>query len=207
MSTPREELGRLLEEREEGARQTRTRLEAGALLGAAQLGYARLTVQEVLNLTGVGRNRFYREFKSLSDCYAAAYEREIDLVGERLLGGCGASWEEGLDEALAVLRGLVLQRPLLARALFVEVHVAGEPALAKRREVWERLSHALDRARRETSKPRHSPPPLTAAFMLGAIECAVCDYLLGGKDRGFEETLAALRALIVEAYGRSPAEQ
>ncbi|MGN6275690.1 MAG: TetR/AcrR family transcriptional regulator [Solirubrobacterales bacterium] len=199
MSTPREELRRLLEERERGARETRGRLEAGVLLGAAQRGYARLTVQAVLNLTGVNRNRFYREFKSLSQCYAAAYGREIDLVSERMLGDCEDGWERGLDKALAVLHELVLDRPLLARALFIEVHVAGEPALAKRREVWERLSHALDGARRETSKSRHSPPPLTALFILSAAEAAVAGCLLGRGD-DFSKTLQALQELIVELY-------
>jgi AcrR family transcriptional regulator len=199
LSTPREELQRLLEERERGEKEARARLEAGALLGAAQLGYARLTVQAVLRLTGVGRNRFYREFKSLSHCYSAAYAREIDLVSERMLEGCAADWRSGLENGLAVLRELVLDRPLLARALVVEVHVAGEPALAKRREVWERLSHALDGARRETSKSRHSPPPLTAWFILSAAEAAVGGFLLGGRQ-DFSETLQGLQELIVELY-------
>lgn len=200
MSTPRKELRRLLEERERGARETRARLEAGTLLGAAELGYARLTVKAVLNLTGVNRNRFYREFESLSECYAVAYAREIDLVSDRMLEGCGESWEEGLDKALTVLRELVLDRPLLARALFVEVHVAGEPALAKRREVWERLSHALDGARRETSKSRHSPPPLTASFILSAAESAVGRFLLSDGEQSFPETLEALQDLILDLY-------
>lgn len=198
--TPHAELARLLETRKQREGEIRARLEAGTLLAVAELGYARTTVQAVLDRSAVSRNRFYREFDNLRECFAAAYSGEIDLLTERLLAGCGDGWGEGLDSGLSVLRGLVLERPLLARALLVEVHVAGEPALAKRREVWERLSHALDGARRETAVPRHSPPPLTAAFMLGAIEAAVCDYLLEGTGDNFGEMLAELRALIRGAY-------
>lgn len=198
--TPGGELERLAKAQREASRERRSRLEAAALQGSAELGYAKLTVQKVIERARVSRNSFYREFDNLDSCYASAYRKEMGLLSESLLARCGEGWWAGLDGALAVTRDLVLEQPLLARALLVEVHVAGEAAIATKREVWERLSHALDGARRETTKPRHSPPPLTAAFMLGAIECAVCDFLLGGRGGDLERTLSALRQLIVEAY-------
>jgi AcrR family transcriptional regulator len=197
--SPREELERLSKAQRGGAAERRRKLEEAALRGSAELGYANLTVQKVLDRARVSRNAFYREFENLDSCYASAYGREIDLLIDTLLGKCDEGWPAGLDGALDMTRAFVLEQPLLARALLVEVHVAGEPALAKKREVWERLSHALDRARRET-EPRHSPPPLTATFMLSAIECAVCDFLLGGADGDLGTTFSSLRTLIVEAY-------
>lgn len=197
--TPRGELDRLEKARREASDRVRAKLESAALRGSAELGYANLSVQAVLDRAKVSRSRFYREFDNLGACYASAYAKEIELLSERLLSGCG-DWEGGLGRALRVLQELVEENPLLTRALLVEVHVAGEPAIAKKREVWERLSHALDGARRETPRPRHSPPPLTAAFMLGAIECAVCDFLLGERGDDFGQTLSELRDLIVETY-------
>lgn len=198
--TPRRELDRLQKLRREESGRRRAELEAAALRGSAELGYANVTVQAVLDRAEASRSRFYREFDNLGACYASAYAKEIDLLSERLLAGCADGWERGLDQALHVIRALVEDDPLLARALIVEVHVAGEPAIAKKREVWERLSHALDRARRETTKPRHSPPPLTASFMLSAIESAVCQFLLDGARDDFGQTVSALRDLIVETY-------
>jgi AcrR family transcriptional regulator len=198
--TPRGELDRLQKLRGADFDQRRAELEAAALRGCAELGYANLTVQAVLDRTGASRSRFYREFDNLGACYASAYAKEIELLSERVLPGCVDGWENGLDHALGVVRKLVEDDPLLARALIVEVHVAGEPAIAKKREVWERLSHALDGARRETTKPRHSPPPLTAAFMLSAIESAMCQFLLNGAREDFGQTVSALRDLIVETY-------
>lgn len=198
--TPRGELDRLSKAQREASGDRRARLEAAALQGSAELGYASLTVQKVLERAKMSRTGFYREFDNLDSCYASAYGKEIDLLSARLLAACEEGWQAGLDAALEVTRDFVLGEPLLARALFVEVHVAGGPALAKKREVWERLSHALDGARRETSKPRHSPPPLTAVFMLSAIECAACDFLLGERGDDFGQTLSELRDLIVETY-------
>jgi AcrR family transcriptional regulator len=198
--TPRRELARLEKARREGADQRRAEIESAVLRGSAELGYANLTVQAVLDRAGASRARFYREFDNLDDCYASAYGKQIELLSRRLLIGCGGGWESGLEQALRVLQELVEENPRLARALFVEVNVAGETAIAKKREVWERLSHALDGARRETSKPRHSPPPLTATFMLSAIECAVCQFLLDGERDDFGRTISALRDLIVETY-------
>jgi AcrR family transcriptional regulator len=198
--TPRRELDRLQAVRRADSDQRRAEFEAAALCGCAELGYANLTVQAVLDRVGASRSRFYREFENLGACYASAYAKEIELLSEQVLAGCVGGWERGLDQALDVVRKLVEDDPLLARALIVEVHVAGEPAIAKKREVWERLSHALDGARRETTKPRHSPPPLTASFMLSAIESAVCQFLLNGARADFGQTVSALRDLIVETY-------
>jgi AcrR family transcriptional regulator len=193
------EFERLLQGQSGRAIQPRRRLEAGVLLASGEIGYSTLTVQAVLDRTGDGRTRFYDEFASLGDCYAAAYSREIEIFAWRLLRGCSGGWRTGLHKALAELESLVLEQPLFARGLLVEVNVAGEPALTKKRELWERLSRALDRARRETTGSRHSPPPLTAPFMVGAIETAVGSVLLD-RNENFPETIRFLGDLILETY-------
>jgi AcrR family transcriptional regulator len=193
------EFERLLQGQSGRAIQPRRRLEAGVLLASGETGYSTLTVQAVLDQTGDSRTRFYEEFSSLGDCYAAAYSREIEIFARRLLRGCSGGWRTGFYKALAELESLVLEQPLFARGLLVEVNVAGEPALTKKRELWERLSRALDRARRETTGSRHSPPPLTAPFMVGAIESAVGSVLIDGHEN-FPETIRFLGDLILETY-------
>lgn len=197
---PGGELDRLRNAYFAGVEKRRAELEIAALLSSAELGYANLTVQAVLDRSGVSRNRFYREFDNLAACFSSAYCREIEQLSERLLKGCDGGWLAGLDGALATLQEMVLTEPKLTRAMVVEVHVAGGQALAKRKEVLERLSHALDGARREIPRSRHSPPPLTAPFMLSAIEAAVCHFFLDPEVDDFGQTVAALRNLIVDAY-------
>ncbi|MGN6258889.1 MAG: TetR/AcrR family transcriptional regulator [Solirubrobacterales bacterium] len=197
---PREELERLLAERQTAESEKRERLKAAVLVVSGERGYARMTVQDVLERAEIARSRFYREFSNLDDCYCSAYTSEIDRVAAQLLDGCGGDWRAGLEQALTALEELVVEQPHLARGIFVEVFVAGGRALDKRREVWERLSHALDGARRETAEPRHSPPPLTASFMLSVCEAAVWSFLLGDRSGDFGEIVEELKALVAEAY-------
>lgn len=199
--TPRRKLEDLQAEQLRAREASRVRLEAAVLEAAGELGYARLTVQAVLDRSGVGRSRFYREFANLAECFACAYVAAIERLCERLLVGCRpGAWRAALVSALDVLSRLLAERPLIARALVLEVHVAGEPALAKQREVWERLSRAMDGARRETDSSRHSPPPLTASFMVSAIEAAVGRALLSGDPGSFRESAPRLRDLIFDVY-------
>jgi hypothetical protein len=71
--------------------------------------------------------------------------------------------------------------------------------MAKREEVFERLTRAIDSARRETES-RHSPPPITAAFMLSAIEESVVMALVKDEPGRFAETVPELTFLAAAAY-------
>jgi hypothetical protein len=88
-----------------------------------------------------------------------------------------------LEAALDEIAGWARQHPELARGLLIEAHTAGEQVHQNRKEVFERFSHALDSARRET-RSRHSPPPLTAEFIVHAIDTALVNALSDGpRDR------------------------
>lgn len=186
----------------------RERLLRTVLEVAGERGYRRASVELVLERSGSSRRQFYTHFEGLDQCYAAAYEAWIERVVARLggaAGECEGDWGERLAAALAELAALVAEQPQLARGLFAEVHVAGGPAFAKRKEVVERLSHAIDSARRELDSP-HQPPPITAVFMVGAIDAAVLSDLL---ERAGGRALTAAIPLLVDwicgAYRREPA--
>jgi AcrR family transcriptional regulator len=180
---------------------TRGRLELAALQTSGELGYRRLTVGLMLARTGVSRTRFYEIFANKADCYGAAYERLIEDLGEEILatGAAEPSWSRGLERALARVAALVEAEPLIARALLAEVHLADDARLAKRKEVFERLSRAIDLARRE-NESRHSPPPITAAFILNAIEASVVDALLRERPEDFGREVPNLVYLALSLY-------
>ncbi len=179
------------------------RLMEAMLESCGDLGYRRVSVKHVLERSGVSRGGFYAIFANKAECYAQAYETHSSRLCAELLAGCAEQegWRAGLDEALARLGRFACERPLLAGGLLIQVHVAGKPALDTREELLERLSRALDGARRET-RPRHSPPPLTAAFMVRAIEAAVASALTKGEPELFtDEAAPALAQLVAQAYG------
>ena len=133
------------------------------LAACGEKGYRRVAVQDVIDRYGGNRVQFYRHFASKADCYAAAYETEAERLSERILEAAGAAsdWRLGLRAGLDELAGFAERRPLLARGLLVEVHVAGGPALARRARAAERFARAIDGGRREpgarVTRRRRSP--------------------------------------------------
>jgi hypothetical protein len=150
------------------------------LIAAGELGYQEVAVTDVVARLEPGVSAdFERHFASVGECFAAAYEAGTECLCTVLLDAFAAEddWVRGLRAALIELSELIEREPILARALLLEGQAAGPRALAKYQEVIERLSRAIDDARRETES-RHSFSPLTGRFILGAIEFAVCSSLL-----------------------------
>jgi AcrR family transcriptional regulator len=182
-------------------RKRRCRLQRAVLEAAGEVGYRDLAVRHVLDRSGESRGGFYRHFESKADCYARAFEAAGDRLCCRLLEVAGSedSWQRGLRSALDEFARLLEQNPLLARGMLVEVYIAGEPAMAKRKEVFERLSRAIDSARRE-NESRHSPPPIAADFILSAIETTAVNALIQGAPRNFTAAVPELADLATMVF-------
>lgn len=172
-----------------GPAEIRERIMEATLHVAGEFGYQGVTVRRVLERYEGFRAQFYKHFSCIADCYEQAYATEAERLSEMLLaaGRRHDSWQAGLESALCALSQFAVTRPMVARGLLIEVHAAGEPSLRKRREVFERLSHAIDGARRET-KSRHSPPPLTAMFIIHLVDAAASDALVRDDPDRFAPT-------------------
>jgi AcrR family transcriptional regulator len=199
--TPRSELARIRArraEREEGVREA---IMEATLEACGEHGFRAATVQDAIDRWGGSRTGFYRQFKNKSEAYAAAHEVALEALRERLLGAAreAAGWRPGVRAALEELASYLAERPLLAKGVLVEVHVAGDPALARRAEVQARLVEALDRAREELPEG-DGPPPLTARFMLGAVDAAAAGALATGEPAAFADAVPELTRMIVAAY-------
>jgi len=166
-----------------------------------ELGYRRVTVEHVYRHFGGYRGLFYKHFRNKADCFIAAYEAEADWLYAQLARAAARGMRrQEIQVALETLAAYVVEQPTRAKAIFCEVHIAGADALGKRREVLERLSRALDSACRDT-RSRHSPPPITAEFMVCVIDQAVSSALVAGRPEQFAQDLPELTALICQVYG------
>jgi AcrR family transcriptional regulator len=179
---------------EEGA------LEAMLLVVGAR-GYEKATVQEVLERSGISRDRFQRRFGSKKACFARAYEVAADRTcAEVLEAGRGAeSWRAGFRAALARLLRTVAEQPLMARALLIEVRAARGEAWAKHQQLVERFASAVDLAR-QAPGARPGATPFTAQFVVGAIEEAICTEIGAGRTAVVERLLPDLAHLAVLQY-------
>jgi|SRR5689334_3105146 len=183
------------------ARAPRERLLEAMLLVSGELGYERVSVKHVIERARASRATFYKNFEDREDCFAQAYRDASEWLYRRITGVARRqpSWREGLRAALAELLEFCANQPAIAKAVFVEVHAAGKQALAQRADLMERLSHALDGARREISS-RQAPPPVTSTFMVGAIDTLVCAKLMDDDAASAPEMLPGLLYFVVMQY-------
>jgi len=169
------------------------------LTQAGEHGLRHVSVRSVLEDCGSYRSQFYLHFTDKQDCFVLAYQDEIYRLSQRLLGVIEADEpvRTRCETALSMLSDLVAEEPALAKALFIEVHVAGEAALATRREVVERLSRAIDRTCRE-NESRHSPPPMTAEFIVGAVDQAISSALVREAPEELRNAVEELSIVLSE---------
>lgn len=181
----------------------------GVLQVVGEGGYRAASVRAVLEFSGGHRRQFYEHFDSLEDCYAQAYGTWIDRLGVTLLEAAVAAedWRAAVRSCLIELLRFVSQKPAIARALFVEVQVAGGPALTKHDEAIERLAKLLDSARAQLD-PEQAPPEATGIFVVGGVEAAVSDALAAGDASRIWDSLPELMHLIVGSYfGKEAADR
>ncbi|HVY79234.1 MAG TPA: TetR/AcrR family transcriptional regulator [Solirubrobacterales bacterium] len=170
------------------------------LLSVGARGYEKATVQEVLERSGISRDRFQRRFGGKEGCFAEAYEVAAErLCAEVLEAGCtAASWRAGFRAALARLLKTVAEQPLLAKALLIEARAARGAAWDKHQQLVERFATAIDSARGE---PGASPTTaLTAQFLVGAIEESIVAEIGAGRAATVERLLPDLCHLAVLNY-------
>jgi AcrR family transcriptional regulator len=183
------------------AQPPRQRLLQAALEVSGEIGYEQVAVRHVIERARASRATFYKHFEDFQDCFTQAHRDAAEWLYQRLIGAAKREpgWRQGLRGALAELLELCANQPAIARALFVEVHAAGERALAQRADLMERLSRALDSARREIPS-RQAPPPVTATFIVGAIDTLVCAKLMDGEAERASELLPGLLYFVVGQY-------
>jgi len=173
------------------------------LLTAGEQGYAKATVREVAERARITQNRFHARFGSKEACFALAYEGAAERLFSQLLEACrgAGSWREGFRAGLAELLRFVAEQPLLAKALLLEVRAARGQAWVTHQQIVERLTAALDTAREEPGA-RAGSTPMTAGFIAGAIEEALCMEIAAGRAADAERLLGDLtRLAFLQLFG------
>jgi AcrR family transcriptional regulator len=181
-------------------RPPRERILEAILVSSGEMGYEHIAVRHVIEQAETSRATFYKHFEDREDCFAQAYSDAGEWLYRRLIGAAQRqpSWREGLRAALAELLEFCANQPAIAKALLVEVHAAGERALAERRGLMERLSQALDSGRDPSSG--QTPPPVTSDFIVGAIDTLLAAKLLDGDGEHAPEMLPGLLHFVVMQY-------
>ena len=162
------------------------------------VGYAHMTVAEVIGRARVSRKTFYDVFADREDCFLAAFEQAIEQTRTVAVRAYTAesSWREGVRSALAHVLAFMEDEPGLTRLCVVEALGAGERVLERRAAVFGDLAHAIDLGRAEAGLT-HQPPPVTAEGVVGAVFAVIHTRVLAGRKEPLIDLLGPLMSIIV----------
>jgi AcrR family transcriptional regulator len=196
--------------RERLAEVQRARIVAAATEVVAELGYAGLTVAEIIAHAKISRRTFYEIFADREECFLAAFDAALARVAEPVLAGHAVEgpWRERIAAALTALLATFDEQPALARVLVLDALAAGPAALRRRAAAIDALVHAVDEGRRAAARAR-DPGPLAAEGVVGAVLGVLHARLLDARRRKPLLALAApLMSTIVLPYlGPAAAER
>lgn len=162
-------------------------------------GYERTAVEDAIRSAGLYRQAFYDCFQDKEDCYLQALEggfAEAEQAMRQAVAG-SSGWRDRLRGALRGLLRFLDQQPNVGRALLVEVHAAGEPAVERRTEAMEKAVKMIDLAREESEG---AAPAISAEAIVAGILAVLHTRLTAQQTEGFERLLPELMYLAVLPY-------
>jgi AcrR family transcriptional regulator len=116
--------------REEAERNHRERLFAAMVASVVEKGYEATRVADLVELSGISRSAFYRQFADKQECFLAAAEELIEpTVAVMAQAERSPSGEERMREAVQAFLKLVVSQPAAAKMCFVEIYAAGPEAV------------------------------------------------------------------------------
>jgi AcrR family transcriptional regulator len=183
---------RLGDRREDVAEGQRARVLAAMARVVGAEGYAATTVADVVREAGVSRSTFYEQFASKEACFLESYRHGVevlsDVVGQAVheAGRAGTDWREGLRAGIRGYLDALAAEPLFARTYLLEIHAAGEPALALRGEALRRFAARYGASARAAGLREPHPDALL-------VLCAGTEQLCAERLR--EHGAPALREL------------
>jgi AcrR family transcriptional regulator len=179
----------------------RQRILNGMLEAVGADGYENTSVRSVLDRCGLYRQAFYDDFRDKEDCYLQAYDAGLGQLEAMIRASAAgaADWHGKVRAGLATLLDFLDAQPNVGRALIVEVHPAGEAALAKRDAAMWRAREVIDRGRAE-ARGVPEPPAIAAEAATSGIHAVLHSRLAAGGSRGFRELLPEFMYVLVLPY-------
>ena len=179
----------------------RSRMLVAALGAVEEVGYARMTVAQVISRAKVSRKTFYDVFADREDCFLAALEHAVGPVGKLVRDAYEheSAWRDGVRAGLAELLAFLDEEPALARLYLVEALGAGPRVLERRAELLEELAEVIDRGRFVTNAVRE-PPEVAAEGVVGAVFAVLHTRALEDGQERFACLLGSLMNIVVLPY-------
>jgi AcrR family transcriptional regulator len=177
-------------------RTPRARLLAATLEGIGDVGWAELTIAEIVRRARVSKRTFYEHFPTKDACLLALYESMSNVLLNELDAATRAipSGEARLAACAALYLSRLQERPRVVRTLYIEILQLSNEGLAVRRKVMRRFAVFLQRELNATLPKRK---PISAALMT-MIVGGINELLLEAFEEDRVDRLSELVAPITE---------
>ncbi|HEY4451294.1 MAG TPA: TetR family transcriptional regulator [Solirubrobacteraceae bacterium] len=178
----------------------RARMVAAALEAVADVGYARMTVAQVISRARVSRKTFGELFSDREDCFLVALEQTLEEARRHAAAAYASQscWRDGTRAALATLLELIDQEPGLAGVCLVQALAGGERVLDLHARAVDELACAIDRGR--ALGPNRDPPSVAGEAIAGGVLAVLHTHLVDGRGEEFRTLLGPLMSTIVLPY-------
>lgn len=179
----------------------RERLLKAAAAALAEVGYAELTVKDMIDGAGVSRRTFYQLYDDKLECVLAAHEDALGRLREVIATACAGqvTWAAGVAAAVDAGLRFATRHPAETRLLLLATHTVSEPKLmGAALGAHEQFSDLL-RAGRE-QRGQGSPTELTESAVIGSVTAVVGARLGAGQVDGLRKLGPELVQIILAPY-------
>ena len=156
--------------RAEVAANQRERMSGAMVAAVAEHGYEATRVADVLEISGVSRNTFYKHFANKLECFLATMDAVVQCGGSAVESAYldhEGPWDDRLAAGFGELIATIVAQPAAARLFYVESHAAGPEAVARVDEFGLRLEEIIRRALDESPEHAGVPTELLRAILRG----------------------------------------
>jgi len=161
----------------------RQRILAAVAEAVSEVGYAAMTVEDIIKAAGVSRRTFYEHFRSKEEAFLVSYED----ISAQLMDAVVAAFDRTdtfvtrVEDCMRAFLTLLAAQPAYANMCIVEVLVAGQTAIERRNAVMRQFTELIEKgADEELPKPAR-PPALTSEALVGGIHEVIYARVLRGE--------------------------
>ncbi|MGA7703407.1 MAG: TetR/AcrR family transcriptional regulator [Solirubrobacteraceae bacterium] len=164
-------------------------------------GAGDVSIARIVERAGVSRRTFYDAFADRDDCFLAAFERGLELAGERVLPAFGAErkWREKIRAGLLALLSFLDEEPAVGRLLIVESSAGGPRVRERRDKALAVVAVSIDEGRAQTAAAA-ALPPLTAEGLVGGVLSVIASRLVQVEREPLSGLANQLMSMIVLPY-------